>query len=251
MAVKQFFHDIDLVNVGQLIGARHQNVTTAQQDALATTLGAGNSGLHIFNTDLKRVFVWSGTAFVQQEITITGDIVFKGVIANPAAPALEMISGYQYAVGAAGTLTQAGVSFVPSAVVAVGDQVLVVSATEAYVINRNFDDNRLGAIEAKNTEQDGRLDAVESKNLEQDGRLDDLEAGGGIKKFFSTYNLVAGVPTEVTHALNLMDKDAFVLRVADSSGSDVSLDVDSVDVNKFTLRSLVALNGVKVTVIGL
>lgn len=234
MAIKQFFHDIDLVNVGQLIGARYQNLTTVQQDALTLDLGAANSGLAIFNTDLKRVFVWSGTAFVQQEVTIAGDIVFRGVIANPATPNLEMVSGYQYAVGAAGTLVQAGVTFIPSAVVATGDQVLVTSATEAYVLNRNIDD--------------ARLDAVEAKNIEQDGRLDDLEATQ-VYTFFASVNLTAGAPATVAHNLNLSNKDAFVIRTA-LGGSDISVDVDSVDVNSLTVTSLVPLTGVSVMVVG-
>lgn len=236
MAVKQFLHDIDLVSVGQLLNARKQNLTTTQREALAAALGAAHEGLFVWDTTEKRGYTWNGTAFISEATAVEGDIIFKGVIADPATPGLEMVSGYQYAVGAAGTLTQAGVTFIPSAVVDIGDQVLVTSATEAYVINRNIDDDRITAVEAKNTEQDGRLDAIE---------------GAAVKHFFNTYNLAAGTPTAVAHNLALSDKDAFVIRVADSNGSDIGLDIDSVDANSLTLRSLVALTGVKVTVLGL
>lgn len=283
MAVKQFYHDIDLLNVGQLVGARLQNVTSAQQSTLAGTLSVANKGLQIYNTELKRVFVYDGSAFVQQEVTIDGDIMFKGVIANPSAPALEMVVGYQYAVGANGTLAQAGVTFVPSAIVNAGDQVLVVSATEAYVINRNIDDARIDNIEAKNVEQDnrltsvegratalegradandiknieqdgrltaveGRATAIEAKNVEQDGRLDAVEAAT-VYTHFATVDLVAGVAKTVTHGIGLTNKDAFTIRTA-LGGSDISVDVDSVDANSITLTSLVNLTGVSVMIVG-
>lgn len=248
MAVKQFYHDIDLLNVGQLVGARLQNVTSAQQSTLAGTLSVANKGLQIYNTELKRVFVYDGSAFVQQEVTIDGDIMFKGVIANPSAPALEMVVGYQYAVGANGTLAQAGVTFIPSATVHAGDQVLVVSATEAYVINRNIDDARIDNIEAKNVEQDSRLTAVESKNVEQDSRLTAVEAAT-VYTHFVTVNLVAGVAKTVTHGIGLTNKDAFTIRTA-LGGSDISVDVDSIDANSITLTSLVNLTGVSVMIVG-
>ena len=234
MAVKQFYHDIDLLNVGQLVGARLQNVTSAQQSTLAGTLSVANKGLQIYNTELKRVFVYDGSAFVQQEVTIDGDIMFKGVIANPSAPALEMVVGYQYAVGANGTLVQAGVTFIPSAIVHAGDQVLVVSATKAYVINRNIDDARIDNIEAKNVEQDNRLDVVEAAT---------------VYTHFATVDLVAGVAKTVTHGIGLTNKDAFTIRTA-LGGSDISVDVDSVDANSITLTSLVNLTGVSVMIVG-
>ena len=234
MAVKQFYHDIDLLNVGQLVGARLQNITSAQQSTLAGTLSVANKGLQIYNTELKRVFVYDGSTFVQQEVTIDGGIVFKGVIANPSAPALEMVVGYQYSIGANGTLAQSGVTFVPSATVNAGDQVLVVSATEAYVINRNIDDARIDNIEAKNVEQDSRLTAVEAAT---------------VYTHFATVDLVAGVAKTVTHGIGLTNKDAFTIRTA-LGGSDISVDVDSVDANSITLTSLVNLTGVSVMIVG-
>ena len=36
MVSKQFYQDIDMVNIGQLIGARHQNVNNADMTAMVT-----------------------------------------------------------------------------------------------------------------------------------------------------------------------------------------------------------------------
>ncbi len=49
---------------------------------------------------------------------------------------------------------------------------------QGFFMSENTDkeqNNRLDAVEAKNTEQDARLDAIEEKNTEQDARLDAIE----------------------------------------------------------------------------
>lgn len=67
--------------------------------------------------------------------------------------------------------------------------------------------------------------------------------------FFTTLDLVAGVNT-VTHNLGLVNKDAFVTRIADSAGSEINVDVDSVGVNSLTLTTLVPRTGVRVFITG-
>lgn len=313
MAIKQFYHDIDLVNVGQLVGARLQNVSSSAMATLAEQLGANNKGLTVYNTSDNRIYVYNGTGFDPFQIDVAGDIKFRGVINAGNAAEVEKVSGYQYVVDAAGTLSASGVTFFPSAEVEVGDQVLFTSATEAYVLQRNDvqatettlgnvalatqaevnagtndtdaitaktlhgyidpilaaqaakdleQDDRIFATEEKNLEQDGRLTDVEArvtavegrvtlveeKNVEQDGRLDGLEANQ-VYTYFATVNLAAGAPFTVSHNLNFANKDAFVVRTA-LGGSDISLDVDSVNANSLTLTSLVPLNGVSVFVIG-
>lgn len=292
MASKQFYHDIDLVNVGQLVGARLQNVSSTAMSTLAGQLGAANKGLTVYNTTDNRIYVYNGAGFDPFQIDVEGDIKFRGVINAGNAENVEKVSGYQYVVDTAGTLSVAGVTFFPSAVVEVGDQVLFTSANEAYVIQRNdvqatettlgnvalatqaeanagtndtdaitpktlhgyvnpefaADRARIAATEAKNIEQDNRLDAVEAKNVEQDGRLTALEATQ-IYTYFATVNLAAATPFTVTHNLNFSNKDAFVIRTA-LGGSDISLDVDSVNANSLTLTSLVPLNGVTVYIVG-
>ena len=313
MAIKQFYHDIDLVNVGQLVGARLQNVSSSAMATLAGQLGAGNKGLTVYNTTDNRIYVYNGAGFDPFQIDVAGDIKFRGVINAGNAATVEKVSGYQYVVDAAGTLSASGVTFFPNATVEVGDQVLFTSATEAYVLQRNdvqatettagnvslatqaevnagtndtdaitaktlhgyvnpefaADRLRLGEIEAKNVEQDGRLtsaelrlDAVEAKNVEQDGRILATEEknvqqdgrlaaleGTQVYTYFATVNLAAATPFTVSHGLNFSNKDAFVIRTA-LGGSDISLDVDAVNVNSLTLTSLVPLNNVTVYVIG-
>jgi hypothetical protein len=212
MSAKQFFHDIDLVNVGQLIGARLQNVSTAAMNTLAGQLGSANAGLTVYNTTDKRIYVYNGAGFDPFQVDVEGDIKFAGIINAGNAGTVQKVSGFQYVVDAAGTLTAAGVTFSPSAVVEAGDHVLFVSATQAYVIQRNdvtatetvagnlllatqaevnagtVDDEAVtpktlhGYVEplfagqaAKDAEQDLRLDAVEAENVEQDGRIAAVE----------------------------------------------------------------------------
>ena len=52
MATKKFYHDIDMLNVGELKGARLQNITTSDKTTLASSLGSGNKGLQVWDTDL-------------------------------------------------------------------------------------------------------------------------------------------------------------------------------------------------------
>lgn len=287
MATKQFYHNIDLVNVGQLLGARLQNVTAAEQTTLAGQLGADNKGLTVYNSEEKRLYIWDGVQFVQQAVEVAGDLIFKGV--KNASQSLdgqnvEKIAGYQYVVGTAGTLSLTGVTFTPSAVAEQGDVFFFTSPTEAYVLQRNDEEateDKLGNVRlatqaevdagvqateavtpatlhgyldpifanqaAIDAEQFGRIAATEEKNLEQDGRLTSLEADR-VKHFFTSVDLTVGANT-ITHNLNLADRDGFVINTH-RNNSQISLDVDSVSANAITLTTLVPLTGVKVTIIG-
>jgi len=142
MSVKQFYHDIDLVKVGQLVDARFKNVTNQERSDLALTLGAGNVGLVVYDTDDSEMYVWNGSAFSKVSSDVSGDIVFRGVInpTNADTGDVSAVSGNQYVVDAAGTLTKTDVTFSPSGVVEVGDIVLFTSATEATVLQRNVED---------------------------------------------------------------------------------------------------------------
>ena len=107
---KKFYHNIDLLNVGQLIGARSQVVTTAERIALGNTLGTANDGVRVWDTSLKKEFVWDGAFWIEQAITITGDVIFRGVLLEAdfsvALPHAEF--GSQYKAGEAGTLAFPG-----------------------------------------------------------------------------------------------------------------------------------------------
>ena len=145
MSTKQFYHDIDLVNVGQLIGARIQNVTTSARNALGTTFTNGTPtdhiGVQVWDTDIDAPFVWDGSAWVRDALVVNGDVIFQGTV--DASSSLDAqataTAGYQYAVSTAGTLSMTGVTFSPSAVAEVGDMVLFTSGTAATVLQRNLD----------------------------------------------------------------------------------------------------------------
>lgn len=139
MATKQFYHDIDLVKVGQLVDARIQNVTSAEASALAAILTTANTGLVVFDTTLNTIRIWDGTAFNNVSSDIEGDVIFKGVINPTNVGTVDKSNGYQYVVDTAGTLTATGITFSPDAQVEVGDIVLFTSATEATIFNRNID----------------------------------------------------------------------------------------------------------------
>lgn len=253
MAKKEFYHDIDLVKVGQLVNARVQNVTDAQMSTLAGTLGADNKGLVVYNVDQLALYVWNGTAFVEQAIEVAGDLIFKGVVdASTSLDAqVEKISGYQYVVGTAGTLTATGVTFEPSATVEVGDVFFFTAADKAYVVQRNdlyATEGQSGNIRlATQAEVNAGVEATEAVTpATLQGKLDD---GKYTSAYFASVNLAAATPFTVTHNLGLQDRDAFTVNTM-FGNSQISLDVDSVDSNSITLTSLVPLTGVKVTVVG-
>ena len=164
MATKKFYHDIDLVNVGQLVGARIQNITTSEKTTLASSLGTGNKGLQVWDTDLDAPFIWSGTAWLRDALEVSGDIVYKGAINPTNADSVDKVSGFQYVVDTAGTLTATGVTFSPSGVVEVGDVVLFTDATSATVLQRNNEqatETSLGIVElATQVEVDAGTDTI-------------------------------------------------------------------------------------------
>ena len=141
MATKQFFHDIDLVKVGQLVDARIQNVSDAEESALASSLSGSNAGLVVYNTTTTTLKIWDGSAFRSVSSDIDGDIVFKGVI-NPTNLASKISGakkGFQFVADVAADLVIGGTTHT----VEVGDVVLFThedGATEdATVFNRNID----------------------------------------------------------------------------------------------------------------
>ena len=113
MTSKQYYHDIDLVNVGQLVGARHQNVTDAEMNTLASSLSSANEGLVVWNSTFKKEFVWNGTTFIPQSAEIDGNVIYKGTVDANLNLDTQAIAaaGYEYIVSAAGTLTIQGVTF--------------------------------------------------------------------------------------------------------------------------------------------
>lgn len=137
MAVKQFYHDIDLVNVGQLVGARLQNVSTTARNALAAQLGAANTGLTVYDTTEKKQYTWDGVMFQADALEVIGSVVFKGEINAANAAAVEKEVGFQYVAGEDFTLTLGAGPTAVSYPLEMGDLVLFTSATTAVVTQRN------------------------------------------------------------------------------------------------------------------
>lgn len=142
MATKQFFHDIDLVKVGQLLDARIHNVTDAQESALAASIQNESPGLVVYNTTTQTLKIWDGIdTFRSVSSDIEGDIVFKGTI-NPTNLATKVAAakkGHQFVADVAGDLTIGSTTHT----VEVGDIVLFTedagASVEATVFNRNID----------------------------------------------------------------------------------------------------------------
>lgn len=258
MAIKQFYHDIDLVNVGQLIGTRKQNLTTVERDALALLLGAANEGLFVWDTTEKRGYTWDGVQFVGEAIEIEGDVIFKGLI-DASLPLddvgqpqpVEPVSGYEYVVSVAGTLTLAGVTFSPDALVEIGDRVLFISATQAYVQQRNdvqATETVLGNVRLATAAE--VLAGVNAETVVTPATLQEkLDDEFYVKQYTEVVDVPALTPLTVTHNLGLVDRDAFVINTM-RGNSQVSFDIDSVDANSLTITSLLAITGVRVTVQG-
>lgn len=255
MSAKEYYHDLDLVTVSQLLNARLHNVDNAGQTALAATLGLDNKGLVIWNTELNAVLLWDGTQFVQQAVNIAGDVIFRGVLMAAdytAVPVPYDEAGSEYVIGEAGTLTITGVAtYVPSANVEVGDRILFTAPDTVYVFQRNDSqatETVLGnvrlATQAETNTGTNDIAAVTPLKLHTK-----LVAGKYVRSYSALVNLVALTPLTVTHGLNLDDRDAFTVNTM-RGNSQISVDVDSVNVNSITLTSLVSLTNVRVTVQG-
>ena len=278
MSAKQFYHDIDLVGISQLVNARLQNVTNAQMTALAATLTAANTGLVVFNTDQNQQFNWSGSKFDPVAVDLAGDVIFRGVVdaTKPLTGQVDNVSGYQYVVGVAGTIPSS-LTLAGGAVTVFGDTNLdgVVSvesgdvllfagsngadvdktqsgrADSLYVIQRNSEqatEAALGSVRLA-TQNDVNLGADMVKAITPATLAGAVVANRYTRQYFGTVNIAANTPFTVMHNLSLTDRDAFQINTM-LGNSQISLDIDSVDANSLTLTSVVPLTGVKVTIAG-
>ena len=253
MSQKEYYHDISLEKVSQLLNVRVQNITTANRTTLAGTLNTTNEGLIVWDTDLKSQYYWNGAAFITGVAPVAGAMVYQGayasLITTPASPQI----GYVYVLTAAGTLTWTTQTFNPSAVVQVNDQVVYRGTNVWDVLQGN-------AIETTNTSLGVSQVATQAEvNAGTDTThavvSSTLASYVTTKAFAKAYfnaslTTVANTPLTITHNLGLQNKDAFVASFKNSVGSEISFDVDSVDVNSITITAGVALTGVKATVVG-
>lgn len=246
MASKLLYHDIDLVKVSQILNARAHNITTTDRTTLGGTLNSTHKGLFVFDTDLNSIYVWGGAAWVSAG-SVSGAMVFRGVVAFNASEPVTPATGDFYLFSNAGTNTWEG-----STVVEAGDSVVwdgtawkfiqtnVVDATEAVK----------GVVELASTAeaQAGTATNVVSTPANVKSWTDQIKAA---KTYFASgLSLVANTPLSIAHNLALQNRNAFTINVMDSTHSQISVDVDSTDQNNLTVTSSIALTGVSVTVIG-
>lgn len=254
MAVKQFYHDIDLVSVGQVLNARLHNVDNAAEAILDGALTATEEGFVVYNTDTDVIKTWDGTQFNSVAPAVAGDVIFQGVhtdLTTGGAPA-TVVSGSQYVMGAAGDILWTGITINPNNTVEIGDVILFTSPTEAYVIQRNdviasetVAGNVLLATQAEVIAGTVTDEAVTPATLA--GWATSLQLP---RTYTATVSLPNNTAFNVAHVLALSGKDAFVVNVMDAAGSQISVDVDSVDANNITLTARPAVANAVVTVIG-
>jgi hypothetical protein len=250
-----FYANLDLGNLAQLLGARLHNVDNTSQTTLAGLLGAGNAGVVVYNTELQAILIWDGAQFVQQAIEVAGDIIFRGVLMEADYDGVAVghpIAGSQYVIGEAGTLDIDGVStYVPTAEVEIGDQILFTAPDTVYVIQRNdvqATEAALGNVRIA-TQAQANAGVDDTAALTSLKLATKLKAQQYVRGYNATVNLVALTPLNVNHGLNLPDRDAFTVNTM-RNNQQVNVRIDSVDANNITLTSLTDLNNVKVTVMG-
>lgn len=254
MATKEYLHNLDLVKVAQLINARLHNVTDAEQAALAATLGPDNKGLVVYNTTQNAPYTWSGAAFDRGAVDVAGDVIFRGVLlaasydTNPAF----MAAGSQYVAGEAGTLAFPDVTtYVPSANVEAGDQLLFTAPDAVYVVQRNdaqATEAGLGNVRLA-TQPEANAGANDIAAMTPLKTHTKLINGKYTRQYEATVNLVALTPLNINHGLKLVDRNSFTI-TTHFNNQETSVQVNSVDVDNLTLTSLVARNGVRVVIHG-
>lgn len=254
MATEKYYHDIDMVGVSQLKNARKHNVTQAQMDALATVLGQENVGLFIYNTDTQESSTWTGSQFKIDAPKVMGAMVYKGAISAPDAMPSDVLAGYSYMyTGPAATLSWADQTFEPRTNIQTNDMIIY--------RGENVWDIYDGYEELATETMPGIAMRASIANTKAGIEADTFVTPAGLSAFVSSHKLTtvyfadnlalsANVPLTIQHNMNLQFKDAFTIRVADSTGASISTQSTSVDVNSITLTSSVDLSGVKVTIVG-
>jgi hypothetical protein len=253
-SIKQYVN-LDFQKTNQLLNARAHNVTTAERIALAASLTADNLGLHVLDIDLGQTFYWVNPGKWDNGIKkIEGAMVYQNAITDLEVAPLNPEKGFVYMYnGEPGELIWPDQTFLPSAVVEKQDLVIYAGEDKWDVVQGNSEkatEILAGKVKLATTELTNLgvndTDAVTPKKLK--GYADHTKIA---RVFYSdTVDLVAGTPFEVEHGLALQNKDAYTVNVNDSTGQEVSVVCNSVDINKISLTSNIAVTGLKVTVIG-
>jgi hypothetical protein len=250
-AIKEIYHSMDFKTVSELLNVRIQNVTTAQRTTLAATLNGTNVGLQVYDTDEKVTYVWDGVAFGTTKVA--GAMVYRGTVTSlTTTPSNPMIGDTYVFTGTPGTLTWSGQTFSPTSAIEVGDILIYRGANTWDIVEGNdvaatetVSGNVLLATQTEVNTGTDPSKVVTSATLS--GYVSSKKLA---KTYFATANITALTPFSVTHNLALSNKDAFVVRIATSDGSEISVDVDSADANSFTITSSVSLTGIRIFAVG-
>lgn len=246
MAFRNYDHDIQM-GKQSIIDSKQHPLTTAARTALGATLSAGDEGLLVFDTDLNILQAWSGSAWVGTAATITGSMVYLGTATSLTTAPGTVTAGSTYVSTVAGTLTWAGITFAPSAVVAVGDMLVFRSATEVDIIEGN-------AVQA--TETVSGISKVATQTITNTGTNDtDMITPLKLEQKLVTrltpkaelktgLTFVANTALSITTATVMSNKDAFTVSFKDSTGEEISLQVTAVNTAGFTATSGTAKTGV-------
>lgn len=252
MAAKNFYVNIDGQKVNIIKDFRLNPLTTAQRTTLGTTLNSNHTGLQCYDTDENVNYFWNGSAWGGAVAPVAGMMQYNGPHASLTTAPAGASDGDVYYMNVSGTLTFAGVTFSPNAVVQIGDQIVRRSTTEYDVIQGNAvqaTETVPGVMEiATQAETNtGTSDVVAVTPL----KLATYNAAQGYaKKYFqNAITLVANTPLTITHNLSLANKDAFVASVKDSTGAVVEVAIVSVNTNSLTIESAIAASNVSITVI--
>lgn len=244
MATK--FHTVHLDGGKQsLISWRIYPLDTATRTGLS--LAAGDEGIVSYDTDLNKLYVWTGAAWADVGATISGAVTFKGLVNFDAAEPGSPATGDMYIFQTAGTNT-----WNTSDVVQVGDQAIWDGSNWQF-----FQTNVLPASEtvagvielATQGEANTGTDAVRAITPATQAGYHSAKKVARVY-YSNSETLVAETPKTITHNLGLQNKDAYVLSVKDGSGAELSIDNDGVDTNSLTITSNIAFAAVNVTVIG-
>jgi hypothetical protein len=252
--IKQYV-DLDFQKTNQLLNVRTHNLTTAQRTALVADLLPENAGLHVFDTDLGQTFYWALPGQWTNGVkTIEGAMVYQNAISDLAVAPLNPQKGFVYMFnGEPGQLAWPDQTFSPSGVVEKQDLVVYAGDNKWDVVQGNTEkatELLAGKVKIATTVITNLgvndADAVTPAKLK--GYTDHRKIA---RVFYSgTVDLVASVAFEITHGLGLQDKDAFTLKISNSSGQEVSVASTGINTNKISLTSNISVNGLKVTVIG-
>jgi len=254
MSEKEIYTDYNFARVGQVRDFRVHNVTTTERNSLSLALGAGNSGLHVYDTTIKSAYYWDGAAFQPVSPVIAGAMVYKGTYSDTVNTPTTPEMGHVYVWnGGNSTLTWSTQTFNPDAIVQNGDQIIyrgsgVWDIFQADLNPASETDAGYIAISTQAATNAGTNDTT----AVTPSKLNGYRVAKSLASvyFASSVNTSALTPLTITHNLNLQNRNSFVISIKNSAHSEITLDVDSIDVNSLTITSSIALTGLFVSIVG-